>query len=432
MIEKNYCVGNGALWDFWVVPHGGVYHLYYLQDERDEPAKNDRRWSIGHAVSDDLAHWRECGIALRACPELGIHGLATGGALTWLGGGIMAVTVCAGDRGASVPGIGEAPPRADYGIAFARSGDMHRWNFVGKPSLFPGEGLFEPLGAAGANPPGCYCFGDPWLYALPGDSRLHILLNTRLRRGDVRTRGAIAHTSTADLASFEALRPLVAPGIAMRLETPQLFEKNGRWYLIASCGDALLDPAFIAAARGRGNKAGNGEAGGGGDKAGNANGNGSVGGDSGRSGGGGEAGNASGNGGNGGGSGARGGGNGDRNSGSDKAGGGEAGNGEAGNGEAGDSSGLGAAAIVFTADSSDGPFALSGSWALFPGEGCYICKAIPEADSILTIRCTATQYPPKKGETGLSFPYAIEYPDDGGIRVIGRRAGRNDFCAKIS
>ncbi|MDR1061609.1 MAG: hypothetical protein LBL83_10485, partial [Clostridiales bacterium] len=380
MIEKNYCAGSGALWDFWVVPHGGIYHLYYLQDERDAPAKNDRRWSIGHAVSADLERWRECGIALRACPELGIHGLATGSAL-WLGdGGIMAVTACSGAGGALVPGIGKAPPYTDYGIAFARSDDMHRWSFVGAPALFPGEWPFEPLSAALENPPGCFCFGDPWLYALPGDSRAHILLNARLRNGGMRTRGAVAHTATADFASFEALRPIAAPGIASRLETPQLFAKNGRWYLIASCGDALLDPAFISARGPSGLAAASNP--GGADAARNSCNPARL--DAAYSVGGLDA------------------------AARDPSRLAIATSNSSGLAAAYSPSGLDtacnscnlarldAAAIVFTADSPDGPFELAGSWALFPGEGCYICKAVPEADSILTIRCTATQYPPKK------------------------------------
>ncbi|MDR1440523.1 MAG: hypothetical protein LBJ10_11185 [Clostridiales bacterium] len=212
---------------------------------------------------------------------------------------------------------------------------MHNWRFDGPPVLFPREavpGPSSPDGAAIGEQATRYFFsGDPWLYATEGDSRLHMLVQARTAGSDGSALGAIAHTSTGDLLHFEAPRLLAAPCMATRMETPQLFSKNGRWYLLASSSDALLHQRFLAA---RGLKS------------------------------------------------------------------------------------LNAAAVVFTADNAGGPYELIGEWALFPGEGCYICKVVPEADSILTIRATATQYPPRHGETGISPPIPISYPAEGGIRIM--------------
>ena len=327
MVEKHYVLACGALWDFWVLPHQGVFHLYYLQTEQDVPPQNQRRWAIGHAVSSDLLSWTPCGVVLRADAAAGHPGLATGSCVMYGGQGVMALTACAG--GESLPGIA---PYSDYGIAFARSDDLYHWRLDGAPRTFPQRAPFEGRGDAALRPPGCHCFGDPFLYTLAGDDGLHMLLNARLQDGEVRTRAAVAHTRTKDLQRFSPLHPLLAPGIAMRLETPQLFEKHGRWYLLASCHDALLSPAFFQ---------------------------------------------------------------------------------EQGIGA------LGAAALVFTADAPDGPFALRGDFALFCGEGCYICKAVPQADALLTIVSTATQYPPRQGETGISQPHRIAFPAEGGIRVLG-------------
>ncbi|GHU79368.1 hypothetical protein AGMMS49992_31270 [Clostridia bacterium] len=326
--EKNYFPQHGCLWDFWVIPHRDVYHLYYLHNELDDPPKNVRNWSIGHAISRDLIHWQELSVVLRADPALGIYGLATGSGLYWEGRGVMAVTVQSGPEDAA-----DVPPNCDWAIALAFSEDMDRWTFSPTfPALKAGGGAFEPISLAKKNPAGCFSFGDPWLYNVPGDRRLHMLVNTRLAEGGMYSRGALAHAASADLSRWTPKDVFFAPDIAMRLETPQLFEKNGRWYLIVSCHDMLLSPAFLAQHGG---------------------------------------------------------------------------------------APLEAAAIVFTSPYSSGPFALVGDWALFPHCGCYICKVVPERDVIFTIRSTATQYPPRRGETGLTLPHRVSYPEDGGIRVLG-------------
>jgi beta-fructofuranosidase len=336
IVEKNYMPERGSLWDFCLVGSQGHFHLFHLHDERDMPLKNDRKWSIGHAVSKDLVNWQEEGIVLRAQPELGIHGLATGSALKALGGsgGVMALTVCAGRTAVPLPDGGEACPRADYAIALAESPDMNSWSFAGPPIIYEGSGLFEDSSAARDNLPGCHSFGDPWLFSLKGEhSVAHLLVNTRLKSGEMLSRGALAHAALQDGKVRGDLDLFFAPGISMRLETPQLFEKKGRWHLMASVSDSCFAPGFLS---GKGLKR------------------------------------------------------------------------------------LDAAAIVFTSDSPFGPFDLKGDWALFPGTGCYICKVVPEEDVILTIRSQATQYPPAKGETGLSFPHRIAYPEAGGLRILGR------------
>ena len=41
-----------GMWDTWLFPHEGRYHLFHLQSRA--PDRNDQ---IGRAVSDDLIHW---------------------------------------------------------------------------------------------------------------------------------------------------------------------------------------------------------------------------------------------------------------------------------------------------------------------------------------------------------------------------------------
>ncbi|HPX22191.1 MAG TPA: hypothetical protein PLA66_05020, partial [Mesotoga sp.] len=50
---------HNSLWDTWLFEENGLYHLFHLLRK-----KGSRSHAINHAVSEDLLHWKEAGLAL--------------------------------------------------------------------------------------------------------------------------------------------------------------------------------------------------------------------------------------------------------------------------------------------------------------------------------------------------------------------------------
>jgi hypothetical protein len=103
---------DGVMWDTWIVPHEGRYHLYWLR--ATDPASLS--WdSFGLAVSDDLLHWEEMDLALRQSPDAE-DWMGTG--RVWRAGGRFLLNYSEISRGAQT-------------IKLAESDDLVHWRKLG-------------------------------------------------------------------------------------------------------------------------------------------------------------------------------------------------------------------------------------------------------------------------------------------------------------
>lgn len=203
-----------ALWDAWLFPHAGEYHLFYQQKRAGER----HTIAVGHAITSDFVHWRESPPAyVRGAPGEWDHGpLRTG------------TTIAAHGRFYLVNGAAEG--HVDK-VGVSVSDDLLSWEkWSGNPVSVPDPRWYE------ADPRTCpvgnVAWRDPCI--VPDGDGFLALLCARRKNGPVGARGTIATLRSRDLLSWEAGPPIEVPPVFAMLEVPDLFELDGRWFLLHS------------------------------------------------------------------------------------------------------------------------------------------------------------------------------------------------------
>ena len=225
----NYMPKHGSLWDHWLYRAGNEYHMYYLYDERTGADHTKPLWLVGHAVSSDLVNWMEHPPVLRSNESRGVTSIATGSVIDFGGRYAMMITDHA------------------RGLCLAWSDNLYTWEWQDNNPVLPVVGeWYETREQMRTNPKECAAWCDPYLFRIDGQNDVYMLLNTRLREGDMFSRGCIALARSADMVNWTVLPPLLTPGIAARCETPQILCRGGKWYLIVSCHHRILADEFVA------------------------------------------------------------------------------------------------------------------------------------------------------------------------------------------
>ncbi|MFJ5840240.1 GH32 C-terminal domain-containing protein [Streptomyces shenzhenensis] len=75
---------------------------------------------------------------------------------------------------------------------------------------------------------------DPFVFRVPGASDFTMLLAARTTGGPERRRGCVARAVSSDLSTWTVTEPFSAPSRFITHECPDLFELDGRWYLLYS------------------------------------------------------------------------------------------------------------------------------------------------------------------------------------------------------
>jgi len=206
--------GERALWDAWLFPHAGEYHLFYQQKRAGER----QTIAVGHAITTDFVHWREVAPAYhRGAPGDWDHGpLRTGTTI--------------GAHGRFYLFNGAAEGQVDK-VGVSLSDDLLRWEkWPGNPVAVPDPRWYESDPATCAI--GNVAWRDPCV--LPDGDGFLALLCARNRTGPVGGRGTVATMHSADLLRWEVGPPLDVPGDFAILEVPDLFALDGRWFLLHS------------------------------------------------------------------------------------------------------------------------------------------------------------------------------------------------------
>lgn len=218
------------VWDFWFADDGAQHHLFFLYASRalKDPEARHYRASIGHAVSDDLVHWRRVEDALVRSDAPAFDDLAT-----WTGSIVRSTD---GLWRMFYTGATLAPDGVKniQSVGLATSPDLFSWSkSSSNPILTADPRWYETLSPEWHDE----AFRDPWVFRGAAGDGWHMLITARGRTGDPFARGIVGHATSADLEHWIAREPLTAPvadGFG-QLEVMQTEVVDGRPVLLFSC-----------------------------------------------------------------------------------------------------------------------------------------------------------------------------------------------------
>ncbi len=194
------------LWDTWILPAEGLFHLYHLQGPKGAS------WdSLGHATSTDLIHWE----LQDSIPTRGPEG-------AWDAGTTLTGMAFPHDDGYAMAFGSNATGDQLIGVMF--SDDLQSW------TKHPANPVLKPA------PP--YVERDDWrdAYVHRVAGTYEALVCARLTTGE----SCVARMQSTNLVDWTALPPLVTPD-AWQCEVPEYFSIGGKHYVIFSVGKNVTD-----------------------------------------------------------------------------------------------------------------------------------------------------------------------------------------------
>jgi beta-fructofuranosidase len=206
-----------GLWDTWILPANGEYHLFYLKrDMRDMWAK-----IIGHAVSPDLVHWQPVADAINASP-----------APAWDSGWFMTGTVVRHHDGRYYMFYGSMIDQIQR-IGVAISDDLMYWEkYAGGPVLEASAPYYETDPKAAPN--GELAWRDPCILWDEEDQCYYAFICARVPGGDYTGGACVAVSRSTDLLHWKNLPPAYTADDLVCMEVPDVFKLNGRYYMMYS------------------------------------------------------------------------------------------------------------------------------------------------------------------------------------------------------
>jgi beta-fructofuranosidase len=208
-------------------------HLFYLSSPHgplDYPERVRTTWQ--HAVSDDLAEWRELEPAVAPGPEgsYDAGGIWTGSVVEKDGTFYLFYT--AHDPGSANPQT----------ICLATSQDLRTFEkHPGNPLVLPTAG-YESVD-----------WRDPYVFFNEEEGTWWMLIAARRDEGPRWTRGCIVLATSDDLVTWRVEeQPFYDPGDTFCPECPELWEHDGRWYLVYSRFSEKVSTMFRVADSPRG------------------------------------------------------------------------------------------------------------------------------------------------------------------------------------
>lgn len=232
-------------WDNWFVKQGDTWHAFYLQLPHSVGV--ERRWKnndpykhVGHATSTDLLNWQDQGPALTALSDTwNDRHIATGSIIQHNNQWWMFFT----GRGYKGDAIG-----------LALSSDLKRWITQPDP-LFPLTDTFgdgKNIQAFQAEWQGkTYSWvgiSDPYILPELHDGYYYMILCSRIVGEPIATSGCLTMVRSKDLKTWENAGILAWPGCFERMETPQLWQADGKWHLyFGGVINAVIDTSIASA-----------------------------------------------------------------------------------------------------------------------------------------------------------------------------------------
>lgn len=217
-----------SMWDTWCIEHDGRVHAYYLQrlSPNSTRSQADEDW-IGHAVTSDLIHWEERGLAFPPGEPGSLDDMQP-----WTG----CVYKC-GDRFHMYYTMRSTRDGgAGQRIGLAVSSDLDHWErYPGNPVISPDERWY--IGHGKPLKRGTVDCRDLVIVEHPEGSRWLGYYAARVPAGEMAESSVIAAVQSTDLIHWERLPPAFAPRKYACLEVPDVFPMAGRWYMTCLTGN---------------------------------------------------------------------------------------------------------------------------------------------------------------------------------------------------
>ena len=216
------------IWDSWYAHDGARWHAFFLQAPKSlgDPELRHHNATVGHAASGDLVNWDHLGTCFTPSDGPAFDDMAI-----WTG---SVVRDEAGLWHLFYTGISRAEDGLVQRIGHATSDDLHGWTRVSSEPCLDVAGP-----AAGAYEADLHdarwehrAFRDPWVMRDPdGDGWLMFLTARAKGVDEPNAGGAVALATSPDLHRWTLQRP-VFTGDFGQLEVPQVFQREGRWYML--------------------------------------------------------------------------------------------------------------------------------------------------------------------------------------------------------
>ena len=207
-------IASRSMWDTWILPWNNEYHLFHLESQGDV-------WShVGHAVSIDLVHWQTLpSIPTRnSQPHWNSDVTLTGSTVAHDGKFYMFI-------GSIVDNV--------QVVGVYISDDLENWQPYPKNPIIRPAGPHYLSDPAKAGSSAMVDWRDPNVTYNPKDGYYHAVLCAHLPKWDKQHAGAaVGHIRSKDLIDWEHLPPIAAPQQFYHVEAPDVFELNGRFYLL--------------------------------------------------------------------------------------------------------------------------------------------------------------------------------------------------------
>ena len=203
--------------------NGDECHIFYLSKRNDDPPRLPT-CQLDHAVSKDLLHWQRLPTALFPGKPGEPDDDGIGG---------CSIVYRDGKYHMFYAGTN---PQVTY---HADSRDLIEWRKDNplKPVIVPDPRWYVAHDAAVEDPYNERGWRDPFLFIDDKQGRYVMTVTARRNQGPWRERGCVAWVVSRDLVNWEVQAPLYAPSIGMNLEVTELFEMDGRYFLIFCHGE---------------------------------------------------------------------------------------------------------------------------------------------------------------------------------------------------
>jgi sucrose-6-phosphate hydrolase SacC (GH32 family) len=223
-------------WDTWYLPLGDEVHMYHLQVKRPGSRRpNADVEAVGHAVSRDLLRWQEQPVALRKSPPGAYDDgcLFTGYAVEHEG--VIYLYYCSNH---SENGRG----RQAICLATSKDGGRTYQKYAGNPIIEPDAKRYYAIGEP---PPPFRYHAHPHIDCRDlavvkdpaGHGWLGYVVMRRKGQPDALHSACVALCRSQDLVHWEVGDPCCTPNRFNCFEVPDVFQFDGRWYMIALTGD---------------------------------------------------------------------------------------------------------------------------------------------------------------------------------------------------
>ena len=219
----------GDAW-YFVDDDADMVHMFYLT----RPLDDSEPFFVGHAVSEDLVKWQTLPPVLRPGPSGSWDdmSLCTGSVIKRNDRYWMAYAATSSSDSSPAE-----PWRVQRG-GMAVSDDLAVWHKLPQnPLTQAAPPHYERMSTGNRK---MVHWRDPFL--LDNGEAVYQFMCASRSDGERVARGTVSLARSTDMCQWEILAPVEHDRIAQEMEVPQVFEINGRWYLVFCTLGRLLSP----------------------------------------------------------------------------------------------------------------------------------------------------------------------------------------------